>query len=52
MGGKQNGLDKRQNKRDKLIVFTNEEIRQLYECQKKNGDWTLYQEREFLENLQ
>ena len=43
-------MNKKRNKHD-LITLTNEEIRQSYECQRKNGDWTFYQEREFMENL-
>jgi hypothetical protein len=44
-------MNEAQNKKHKLIVLTDEEIRRSYELQKKNGDWTFYQEREFMENL-
>jgi hypothetical protein len=43
-------MDKKSKKHD-LHGLTIEEIRQSYECQKKNNDWTFYQEREFVENL-
>jgi hypothetical protein len=39
------------NRNHNLIVLTVEEIRQSYEYQKRNNDWTFYQEREFVENL-
>jgi hypothetical protein len=39
------------NKKHNLNILTVDEIKQAYEYQKKNGDWTFYQEREFEENL-
>jgi hypothetical protein len=50
-GGERNEMDRAKQKKHELIVLTDEEVRQAYDCQKKNGDWTLYQEREFMENL-
>jgi hypothetical protein len=48
---KHNEMIKGQNKKHGLRVLTVEEVNQAYEHQKKNGDWTFYQEREFVENL-
>jgi len=39
------------NKKNNLADLTVEEIKQSYEFQKRNNDWTFYQEREFIENL-
>jgi len=36
---------------EKQNSLDSQAIKEAYESQKKNGDWTFYQEREFLENL-
>jgi len=44
-------MKKKQNEKNKLKAFTAEEVKQLYEYQKKNNDWTFYEEKEHVENL-
>jgi len=44
-------MEKRQDEKHKLKAFAVEEIKQLYELQHKNNDWTFFDEREFAENL-
>jgi hypothetical protein len=44
-------MNKDPGKKHNLTLLTVDEIRRSYEEQKKNKDWTFYQEREFVENL-
>jgi hypothetical protein len=44
-------MNRNPDKKHSLKNLSVEEIKLAYEKQKKNGDWTFYQEREFVENL-